>query len=68
MIKFLENMYIIEISNSFKKVILWMLDAKINILAFMQNMTQILFNKNFFNPDFDWNLVLRKDQLEYIKK
>lgn len=57
-----------EISNSFKKVILWMLDAKINILAFMQNMTQILFNKNFFNPDFDWNLVLRKDQLEYIKK
>ncbi|MDD2907124.1 MAG: hypothetical protein PHH98_00650 [Candidatus Gracilibacteria bacterium] len=57
-----------DISNSFKKVILGMIDAKINILAFMQNMSQILFNKNFFNPDFEGNLVLRKDQLEYIKK
>jgi len=57
-----------EVPNSLKKVVLWMIDAKINILAFMQNMTQILFNGNFFNPNFDWNLVLRKDQLEYIKK
>ncbi|MDD3145651.1 MAG: hypothetical protein PHV23_06125 [Candidatus Gracilibacteria bacterium] len=57
-----------EIPNSLKKVVLGMIDAKINILAFMQNMTQILFNENFFNPNFDGNLVLRKDQLEYIKK
>ncbi len=57
-----------QVPPSLKKVILWIIDAKINILAFMQNITQILFNKNFFNPNFDWNLVLRKDQIDYIRK
>lgn len=51
-----------------KKVILWLLDAKINILAFMQNITQILWNKNFLDIHFSGDLVLRKDQLEYMAK
>lgn len=51
-----------------KKLLLWLLDAKINILAFMQNITQIFYNKNFFDPNFEWNLVVRKDQLSHMQK
>lgn len=51
-----------------KKIILGLLDAKINILAFMQNMTQILYNQNFLDVTFPGDLVLRKDQTEYLAK
>lgn len=57
-----------EVPHSLKKLILWLLDAKINILAFMQNINQILTNTNFLNPDFDWDLVIKKDLLTYIQK
>lgn len=51
-----------------KKLVLGLLDAKINLLAFMQNITQILYNKNFLSPDFEWSLVFRKDQVEHMEK
>lgn len=34
----------------------------------MQNITQIFYNKNFFDAEFNGNLVLRKDQIEHIRK
>lgn len=38
------------------------------MLAFMQNMTQILYNQNFLDIKFPGDLVLRKDQMEYLAK
>lgn len=57
-----------EINEWLKKLILWFLDAKINILAFMQNLTQILYNKNFLNKNFEWDLILRKEQVEHLSR
>lgn len=50
------------------KVILWLLDSKINTLAFMQNLTQILLNDNILNPDFEWNLIFNQSMVREIIK
>ncbi len=57
-----------DVEKPFKKIILWLLDAKINIYAFMQNINQILINQNLLNPEFDWDLLIRKDQLDFMYK
>lgn len=57
-----------DVEKPFKKVILWLLDAKINIYAFMQNINQILINQNLLNPEFNWDLLIRKDQLDFMYK
>jgi hypothetical protein len=36
--------------------------------AFMQNICQIITNKNFLNKDFEWDLVLNKNQTKHINK
>ncbi len=64
--KILRSHLDIDIPKSIKKFILWLLDAKINILAFVQNLSQILWNKNFLDPGFKWDLVLSKYQVTHL--
>jgi len=48
-------------SRAYRKLILGLLDAKINILAFCQNASQILYSSDFLNCDFPGSLVFRQD-------
>jgi hypothetical protein len=50
------------------KVILWLLDSKINTLASIQNLTQILLNDNILNPNFEWNLLFNQSMVREIIK
>jgi len=51
-----------------RKVILGLLDAKINILAFVQNISQILYSNHFLNSNFEGDLVFRQDIVKSLKK
>lgn len=51
-----------------KKVLLGLLDAKINMLAFMQNATQIMHSEQFLNPEYEGSLVFNRDMVRNIKK
>lgn len=57
-----------KINNSLIKIFLWLLDAKINIYSFMQNLTHLLLNENFLNPSFEWRLILKKGLVNQLKK
>lgn len=48
-------------SKTYRKLLLGLLDAKINILAFCQNTSQILYGSDFLNTDFPGSLVFRQD-------
>lgn len=48
-------------SKAYRKLLLGLLDAKINILAFCQNASQILYGSDFLNSDFRGSLVFRQD-------
>ena len=48
-------------SRQCRKLLLGLLDAKINILAFLQNASQILYSHDFLNPDFTGDLVFKRD-------
>ncbi len=48
-------------STAYRKLLLGLLDAKINILAFCQNAAQILYSSDFLNGDFPGSLVFRQD-------
>lgn len=58
----------IEIQHPIRKIILGLLDAKINILAFLQNIFQIITNRNFLDPDYQGSLIIEQDTVRYIKK
>lgn len=57
----LSNSLAISPSETATKVILGIIDAKINILAFIQNLAQIVYNDNFLDPLFPGSLVFRRD-------
>lgn len=54
-------------TKSMRKMLLGLLDAKINILAFMQNLAQILYSDHFLNPDFAGSLVFERDTVRNIR-
>lgn len=58
----------VEVKKSMKKMLLGLLDAKINMLAFMQNATQIMCNEQFMNPEYEGSLVLNADAVRNIRK
>ena len=58
----------IKVTRSMRKVVLGLLDAKINMLAFMQNITQILSNNQFLDQEFDGNLIFNRNTVRNIKK
>ncbi|UJR64684.1 hypothetical protein HJ586_09425 [Dickeya zeae] len=55
-------------SRAHRKLILGLLDAKINVLAFMQNLSQIIYSDDFLNIDFPGSLVFKQDVVKNIKK
>ncbi len=62
------NKYIkINTHKSMKKILLGLLDAKINMLAFMQNAAQLLYSEQFLNPDYEGSLVFKRDEVRHIK-
>ncbi len=63
------NKYVeVQVPEVYKKVLLGLLDAKINMLAFLQNTTQIFTNKYFLDTEYEGNLVLSRDMVRNIKK
>lgn len=50
-----------------RKIILGMLDAQINILAFVQNISQILYSKNFLDCHYEGDLVFRQDIVKSLQ-
>lgn len=52
---------------SIRKLLLGLLDAKINIFAFLQNISQIMCNKYFLDPEHSGNLVFSRDVVRAIK-
>lgn len=52
---------------SVKKMLLGLLDAKINILAFNQNVAQIFTSDQFLNPDYAGSLVFNQSEVRHIK-
>ncbi len=58
----------IEVNKSMKKILLGLLDAKINMIAFMQNATQIMCSEQFMNPEYEGSLVLNRDAVRHVKK
>ena len=50
-----------------KKMLLGLLDAKINILAFCQNVAQIITSEQFLNTDFSGSLVFSQSQVRHLK-
>jgi len=57
----------IEMPVVLKKITLGLLDAKMNILAFLQNILQICANVNFLDPDYPGSLVFEQDIVRNIK-
>lgn len=56
-----------SLSETYKKIVLWLLDAKINNIAFILNILLILWDKNFLNQDFIWTIIFNKDDVTNIK-
>ncbi|MPQ56673.1 hypothetical protein [Duganella sp. FT27W] len=56
-----------EIPKVVKKIILGLIDAKINIIAFSQNIFQILTNVNFLDPEYPGSLIFERDIVRNIK-
>lgn len=58
----------IDLPDQIRKLVLWCLDARINLLSFFQNSTQILASKQFMNPEYTGSLVLFQNEVQAIKK
>lgn len=54
-------------SKPFRKLLLGLLDSKINVLAFHQNASQILYNRDFLNPESQGSLVLNRDTVRNME-
>ena len=50
-----------------RKIILWLIDTRINIFSFFENITEIISNENFLNPDYEWSLVFDQDTVKEIR-
>ncbi len=50
-----------------RKILLWLIDAKINIISFFQNIWEIFMNENFINPNFSESLVFWKWKVKEIE-
>jgi hypothetical protein len=50
-----------------RKILMGLLDAKINILAFFQNFIQIICSDQFLNEDFSGSLVFSQSVVRHIK-
>lgn len=55
-------------SRLYRKLLLGLLDAKINVLAFHQNASQILYSSDFLNVDFSGSLVFKHDVVKNMSK
>lgn len=51
-----------------RKLLLGLLDAKINVLTFHQNVSQILYDSDFLNVEFSGSLVFKQDVVKNISK
>jgi len=51
-----------------RKIILGFLDAKINMLAFAQNIAQIMYSDHFMNSEFQGSLVFSQEIVRSIRK
>lgn len=58
----------VELAYNIQKIYLWLLDAKINLFSFLQNISHIMGNKNFMNDDFEGNLIFSQSFVKRIKK
>jgi hypothetical protein len=62
------NKYILpQGMRAMKKVILGLLDSKLNILAFCQNIAQIVCSDQFLNPEFAGSLVFSQSAVRHLK-
>lgn len=52
----------------YRKLLLGLLDAKINVLAFHQNASQILYDSDFLNVEFSGSLVFKQDVVKNMSK
>lgn len=57
----------LEPGKPFRKLLLGLLDSKINVLAFHQNASQILYNRDFLNPESQGSLVLNRDTVRNME-
>lgn len=63
------NKYVkLTLSRPYRKLLLGLLDAKINVLAFNQNASQILYSPDFLNVEFPGSLVFRQDVVKHMSK
>ncbi len=54
-------------NESYHKVILWLQDARINVIAFLQNIIEIITDDNFLNSEYNWKLVFNQKQVIEIE-
>jgi len=64
----IEKYTTIKLPLSARKVLLGLLDAKMNILSFLQNISQILLNPSFMDTEYSGSLVFDRDAVRNIKK
>lgn len=51
-----------------QKMLLGLIDAKVNMVAFMQNLTQLLLSPQFLDPDYEGKLVFDHSTVRNIMK
>lgn len=67
------RLYVISQKNNnwsnkvYNKILLWLIDAKINILAFLENISNIITDENFLNPDYLGSLIFSQEDVKDIK-
>jgi len=54
--------------NTKRKILLWLIDTKQNILAFILNILFIVKDSNFLNENYEWELVFKRDEIKGLKK
>ena len=54
-------------SQAVKKILLGLLDAKINMLAFSQNVAQIFTSEQFLNVDYIGSLIFNQSEVRHMK-
>ncbi|MDO8071869.1 hypothetical protein O3299_10025 [Janthinobacterium sp. SUN176] len=63
-----ESHFRMEMAQVIRKMVLGLLDAKMNILAFIQNVFQIVTNINFLDPEYPGSLIVERDVVRNIQK
>lgn len=56
-----------EIDILYRKILLWLIDARINIIAFLENIAEIITDNNFLNSEYSWDLVFDRNRVKKIK-